>query len=56
MFADVVVVVVVVVVLKTVPGVFPFSCKLMVFPITSPDIIRTKRIQKVICHIACLFR
>jgi hypothetical protein len=47
---------VVVAVLKTVPGVFPLFFKLMVFPITIPDIIRTKRIQKIIYHIAFLLR
>ncbi len=56
MFADVVVVVVVVVVVKTVPSVFPSFFKLLVFQITSPDAIRTKRIQKIIYHIACLLR
>ncbi len=55
MFADVVVVVVVVVV-KTVPSVFPFFFKLLVFPIISPDITRTKRIQTIIYQIACLLR
>jgi hypothetical protein len=54
MFADVVVVVVAVV--KTVPGVFPFFFKLMVFPIIIPDISRTKIIQIIIYQIACLLR
>ncbi len=55
-FADVVVAIVVVVVLKTVPGVFGFFFKLLVFPITIPDITRTKRIQIIIYQIACLLR
>jgi hypothetical protein len=50
------VVVIIVVVLKTVSGVFSFFFKLLVFPITSPDITRTKIIQTIICHIACLLR
>ncbi len=53
---DFVVVIVVVVVLKTVPGVFPFFFKLLVFQITIPDITRTKRIQIIIYQIACLLR
>ncbi len=41
----IVVVIIVVVVVKTVPGVFPFFFKLMVFTIIIPDITRTKKIQ-----------
>ncbi len=37
-------------------GVLSFFFKLLVFQITIPDITRTKRIQTIICHIACRLR
>jgi len=49
-------IIVVVAVLKTVPGVLAFFFKLMVLPITIPDITRTKTIQIIIYQIACLLR